>query len=193
MKKVLILCAREWAHPKAGLVENYLFEVFSRIAVRGHRVAWVSGQGQIGSHAGRPRIEFMEGIQVAHLGAGPLYRPFVRMMLARVGKEGIFGRKFDVMIDCVTGRPMRIHEAARVLVLPIAFWFSRRVHLAKNPPTRAPHSLMSVRVASARCWPFPPPVCQSLCRIRPKAGRSSPTNRPPFFIRRAHPIALHKE
>ena len=70
MKRILVLCQRDWLNPRAGAVEHYLHEVCARIVAQGHYVAWVAhhfrnpGDGM----PKRSRMEFVDGVHIARLG-----------------------------------------------------------------------------------------------------------------------------
>ncbi|HEO71907.1 MAG TPA: hypothetical protein ENN80_11645 [Candidatus Hydrogenedentes bacterium] len=140
MKRMLVFCSRDGPSSKAGSVEQYVYQVFSRIAAEGHHVVWVAPRaGRRKSHS----VEFVKGIQIVRLGPRPLYRPLARMLVARFVKSGKFGDQFDAVIDCVIGKPLPLaadmesaSDKEEVLpeVVPLVFDLDRRMCASDDPP-----------------------------------------------------------
>ena len=88
MKRILVFSESDWFAPYAGAETYYLRQVLERIAGQGHYAAVVAHQCP--QHAGplswlpftpkRPTLEITNGVQIARLGARPLY-PFLRRLL----------------------------------------------------------------------------------------------------------------
>ncbi|MCC6487096.1 MAG: glycosyltransferase [Candidatus Hydrogenedentes bacterium] len=136
MLRVLVLCARDWRHPLAAGMEHYTHEVFSRIAGQGHYVAWLC-QNHGGLPFGRTRaqsIEFIDGIQVARLGSRMLYRPMVGLFFSRLSKPGEAVRQFDVIVDCVNGRPFPAGKYTATPVVPVIFNLASSIQVPSDPP-----------------------------------------------------------
>ncbi|HIJ64532.1 MAG TPA: glycosyltransferase family 4 protein [Candidatus Hydrogenedentes bacterium] len=128
MKRVLMFCLRDWLNPQAGAVEQYVHEVFSRIVGRGHYVAWVSHcyGGWFGRGKKSPRLETVDSIQMARLGMRHSYRAMMKFFIERLKEKGKLAGTFDVVVDCVNGRPLRAVKTADIPVLPIVFGLARR-------------------------------------------------------------------
>ncbi|MCC6697749.1 MAG: glycosyltransferase family 4 protein [Candidatus Hydrogenedentes bacterium] len=136
MLRILVLCARDWRHPRAAGVEHYTHEVFSRIARQGHYVAWLCQ-----NHGGLPfarsrvqNIESVDGIQVARLGSRVLYRPMVGLFFSRLSKPGEAVRQFDVVVDCVNGRPFPVGKYTATPVVPIVFNLATSLQASSDSP-----------------------------------------------------------
>lgn len=136
MLRVLVLCARDWRHPRAAGMEHYTHEVFSRIAKQGHYVAWLC-QNHGGLPFARkpaPNIECIDGIQVARLGSRVLYRPMAGLFFSRLAKPGVAVRQFDVVVDCVNGRPFPVGKYTSTPVVPIVFNLASSIRGAADSP-----------------------------------------------------------
>lgn len=136
MKRILAFCPREWRDPKAGFVEHYVHEVLRRLAEQGHYVVWVCHNYR--ALARRPKrllpLEMADGIQMARLGARVLYRPMARMFLTRLRDRANTLAPFDVVLDCITHRPLDIASKTETPVIPLVFGMDARIRADANPP-----------------------------------------------------------
>lgn len=134
MFKMLVLCSRDWLHPKAGPVERYVYEVFSRMAAQGHRVMWVSHHYPVFALAdkGAQRVETVDGIHIARLGFRAFYRKMVNMLILRM----LMSKKldYDIVVDCVTRRPLSLDAVTHIPIVPLVFDLHRRVRASEDPP-----------------------------------------------------------
>ncbi len=136
MRRVLVFCAKDWRVPDAGLPERYCYQVFSRMAQQGDQVSWVCQDqfSRLLSQDARRGVEVAAGIQVARLGL-PAFHPMMASILySRLANSGKLSEQYDVVVDCVNGRPMRIPERADVPVLPLVFRLGRGAGLSDAPP-----------------------------------------------------------
>ncbi|MCX5768884.1 MAG: glycosyltransferase [Candidatus Hydrogenedentes bacterium] len=136
MKNILVFCSRDWRHPKAGFVERYAHKVFSRIAAQGNYVGWVC-QNRLfpfSPASRRPQIELLDGIQVARLAPGILYRTMAQMFLTRLEKRKNLTRRMDAIVDCVVGEPLPLSNATAVPIIPLVFNLSKRMRANDSPP-----------------------------------------------------------
>ena len=136
MKRLLVFCLRDWLHPRAGAIERYVHEVFKRIAGQGHHVALVCHSYPLIPirTAPRPRVEMVDGIQIARLGARVFYRMMVKLFLSRLNRNDKLSSRFDILIDCVNGRPLPLAEYADLPVVPMVFSLHGRVRASEDPP-----------------------------------------------------------
>ncbi len=131
MWKILVLGCRDWSERRAGDVEHYACEVFRRIAESGHLVIWVcygTARGRIG------RVFVSDNMQVMCLGPRILYRPAVGMLLSRLARSGKLSTQYDVMVDCVAGKPLPLGDTDDIPVLPMVFELGRGVCPSEDPP-----------------------------------------------------------
>lgn len=136
MLRILILCPRDWQHPRASGIERYTYEIFTRIAAQGHYVAWLcQSHGLFPSFTTkRPTLERAEGIQVARLGSRAIYRAMVGLFFSRLGKPGSDLRQFDVVVDVVNGRPFPVGKYTTTPAIPIVFHLSPGLRGSSDPP-----------------------------------------------------------
>jgi hypothetical protein len=136
MERILVFCARDWLHPKAGWVEHYVREVFSRIAALGNHVVWVSHSFRfLASRTRRPpEMEMRDKIQIARVGARMLYRMMTGMFLSRLGSRTNPATRFDVVIDCVTAYPLPLAEHTDTPIIPLVFDLNTKVRAKADPP-----------------------------------------------------------
>ena len=136
MERVIVFCGRDWLHPKAGPVEHYMYEVFSRIARWGHYVLFVSHTHQIVRLQRRcsAEMEVVDGIQIARLGPRALFRMMSGMLLDRIHTTSNTVTAFDAVIECVTRRPMMLAKHTDTPVVPLVFDLSPRLRASEDPP-----------------------------------------------------------
>jgi len=137
MKRILLFCSQEWRAPNAGRAEHYCYQVFSRLAREGYQVSWVC-QERFARRMGesqRRGVEVASGIQVARLGVPMVYPLMSRMLLSRLAKTGRLEERYDAVVDCVKGRPMRIPDTVVIPVIPIVFHLARRTAVSGDPPS----------------------------------------------------------
>ena len=133
-RRFLILCRNDWMAPNAGAVEHYVHQVFSRIAARGHYVAWLCAGHRpftwLWSH--EELLKNIEGIQLAYLGDRFFYPLMVHLFFSRLAKQGKLDTDFDAVISCINGRTPRVDRYGNIPVVPIVF------NLERNKPLGAP-------------------------------------------------------
>ena len=137
MKKALVFCAKDWRTPGAGWVERYCFQVFSRLARQGYQIFWVCQDnfGRLLSESNKRGVETVDGIQVARLGLPMFHRPMTGMLLSRLANTHRLREQYDVIIDCVNGKPMRIPDNADIPVAPLVFNLSKGARISEDPPS----------------------------------------------------------
>ena len=133
MKGILVFSRRDWLHPKAGPIEDYVHQVFSRIAAQGNYVAVVCQRHPL-LRPRRPQTERVDEIQIARLGSPLLHGVLVGMFLSRLGREEGLTSRLDVAVDCVSGKPLPVAAHVDVPVVPVVFNLARRVRVSDTPP-----------------------------------------------------------
>ena len=138
MERILVFCARDWLHPKAGRTEHYVHKVFAWIAAQGHHVVWVSHQFRLLASRKRrpPQVEVVDGIQIARLGARSLYGIMSGMFLSRVHKSDKEGRilSFNAVVDCITSHPLPLAHRTEAPIIPLVFNLSAKLRADEQPP-----------------------------------------------------------
>ena len=135
MKRLLVLSLRDWRDRRAGEVERYAHEVFSRIARHAHYVAWVVHGGLAGAkRTTRSKDEVVDGIHLLCLGHRILYRKMVKTLLTRLRDGKPSKTAFDAVIDCVNGSPLNAGDCTDAPVVPLVFRLSPKVRAVDTPP-----------------------------------------------------------
>src|SRR5262245_53849083 len=108
--RVLVLNERDLRHPKAGGAETHVFEIMSRLAVRGFEITQLAS-----GFAGGAREEDVEGVRVRRLGGLARYYPAAVLACARETRGG----RYDVVVECLNKVPFfsPLYSAAPVLSL----------------------------------------------------------------------------
>ena len=134
MLRILLLHSRDWLNPLAGPNEDYLHQVFKRIANRGHYVAWVAAtsRGDSGHHP--KSVQIIDGIQLARIGRPVLYRLLTGMLLPRLRHSAAFPSDFDAVVEAITGKPLSLADKIDWPVFPLVFRLSRSLHPSSEPP-----------------------------------------------------------
>ncbi|MCL4218065.1 MAG: hypothetical protein KJ052_13840 [Candidatus Hydrogenedentes bacterium] len=136
MKRVLVFCKRDWLHPEAGPVEHYMHEVLRRFAENGHFVSWVCKheRGRGFARYKRPTTQIMDQIQVARLGFPMFYRRMANLLLRRMHTKAVTATRFDVVVDCIEGRPLLDPGLVDTPLLPVVFRLGPRIIGSDEPP-----------------------------------------------------------
>jgi glycosyltransferase involved in cell wall biosynthesis len=134
MKRILVFCLYDWLDPRAGATEHYVHEVFTRIASRGHLVTWVARKPFGAGGRQRPRLEAIDGIQVARLGMARFYGRMMELFLSRLVKTGRMAENFNAIVDCVTWTPLPVAKHTDLPVVPLVFNLSGKLRAAEDLP-----------------------------------------------------------
>lgn len=126
MKRILVLCGREWAEGEKNLASRYAHEVFRRIGAQGYSVAWFAHRplALFSPKARTARLETRDNIQFARLGPMLGYRFSVRLVLERLEKL-VSGHPFDILVDCVERTPLALQDREHSRRLSIVFHDTR--------------------------------------------------------------------
>lgn len=137
MNRILVLARRDWLHPRAAAEEHYVHQVFSRIARQGAYVALVTGKPLLlpwsSSRAGR-LLEQTDDIHIARLGVGPFRRFMLGLFLSRLKNRSGDTLPFDVVVDCVQGKPFPVTDYVDLPVVPLVFDLARGFAASDEPP-----------------------------------------------------------
>ena len=135
MKRILLLCRRDWLTFKSDRSAQYTYEIFSRIAAQGHYIAWVAHRPISLLRKQKPsRVEVVENIQVARLGPEMFYSRMVSMLLNKLQSSKGIASHYDVVIDCVQKRPLPLWDQVDIPILPLIFGLSRWIHGSDEAP-----------------------------------------------------------
>jgi glycosyltransferase involved in cell wall biosynthesis len=94
-RRILILNERDPTHPLAGGAETHVYEIFSRLAERGHEITHLAA-----SYPGSRREEIVQGVRVRRLADRHLYYWLVPRAARQIAAEGC-----DVVVDTLNKLP----------------------------------------------------------------------------------------
>ncbi len=108
--RILILNERDLANPRGGGAEAHVWEIFGRLAQRGHSVSALAV-----SFEGAAAEERVDGIDVRRLGSLPLYYPRAMLACARSTRRG----EVDLVVECLNKLPFYAPVYSKAPVLGI--------------------------------------------------------------------------
>jgi glycosyltransferase involved in cell wall biosynthesis len=185
--RILVLNERDPHNPLAGGAELHIFEIFSRLAARGHEVTLLAA-----SFEGGAREEVVQGVRVLRLTNRYLYyaaAPWVARRMARAGEVDVvvdtlnklpFLSPWFVPVPCFTivhhlfgttafnqvSFPIALVTWASEKLIPAAY--RRTTMLAISPSTR--DDLVERGLPGAKIAVVPPGVDLDLYREAPAGG-----------------------
>lgn len=95
-RRILVLNERDLENPRAGGAEVHVFEIFRRLAARGHDVRLLAA-----SFRGGARETVLDGVRVRRLADRHLYYPIVHFAARREHAR----RPYDVVVDVLNKLP----------------------------------------------------------------------------------------
>ena len=105
--KILLVNWQDLRNPRAGGAEIHLFELFSRLAQRGHRVRLVCS-----GFEGAPASELIDGIEVHRVGGRHTFA-----LRGRAAVREALGREpADVLVDDINKLPLYTASLGRLPV-----------------------------------------------------------------------------
>jgi glycosyltransferase involved in cell wall biosynthesis len=90
MMNILVINWQDWSNPFAGGAEVYLYEIFSRLVKKGHRITLLVSRAQ-----GQSYHEILDGFEVYRIGKRSNFNFLVPCALRRLLRH----KKIDVIID----------------------------------------------------------------------------------------------
>ena len=136
MTGILVFSRRDWLGPKADATAHYVHKVFAHIATHGHYVALVCHKPTPRPFAkvNRPRLETVDGVQIARLGHALLFKRVTGMFLSSLkAQKDLLGR-LGVLVDCVTSTPLSLGRHVDLPIMPIIFDLGPKVQISSDPP-----------------------------------------------------------
>ena len=95
-RRILVLNERDPTHPLAGGAETHVYEIFSRLAARGHEITHLAA-----SYKGARREEVVQGVRVLRLANRHIYYAMVPTAARRIARQGC-----DVVVDTLNKLPL---------------------------------------------------------------------------------------
>lgn len=107
---ILIVNWQDWKNPFAGGAEVYLYEIFSRLAKRGHNIILLCSRGK-----GQSRFEELDGIKIYRIGRRSNFNFLVPVALRALLRRN----KVEVVVDDLNKIPFYSPIFTRKKVLPM--------------------------------------------------------------------------
>ena len=110
------------------MAARYVHAVFSRLAAQGHLITCVVHKYPWYDLAGKrvPRIEMIDGIQVARIGCAATYWFMVELLFSRLAKAGPLSGKYDVIMPCVKRKRVPLNGVTGIPIIPLVFGVAAR-------------------------------------------------------------------
>ncbi len=145
MKRILVFSESDWFAPYAGAETYYLRNILERLASQGHYAAVVAHQCPKKPHLvpwlpftpKRPTLEIANGVQIARLGARPIYPFLRRMLLSRLAKAGKLDSQYDLILHVVTDKWVDFSPYTHLPVLPVVFALKGKTRVRPDGPVIA--------------------------------------------------------
>ena len=87
---ILVINWQDWENPLAGGAELYLYEIFSRLISKGHKITLLCSRA-----VGQSRNEILDGFEIHRIGRRANFNFFVPLVLRRLLRH----KKIDIIID----------------------------------------------------------------------------------------------
>ncbi|NIA13104.1 MAG: glycosyltransferase [Nitrospiraceae bacterium] len=136
MTGILVFSLRDWLNPKADAAALYVHKVFAPVAAHGHYVALVCHKPTPRPFAKttRPRLEIVDGIQIARLGHALFFKRMMGMFLSSLKTQQDLMGRLGVLVDCVTSTPLPLEKYVDLPIVPIVFDLAPKVQISPEPP-----------------------------------------------------------
>jgi glycosyltransferase involved in cell wall biosynthesis len=106
---ILVINWQDWENPYAGGAEVYLYEIFSRLIKKGHKVMLLCSRAK-----GQPRHDSIDGFEIFRIGGRNTFNFFAPFAMRGLLRH----RKIDIIIDDLNKIPFYSAAFTRKRVLP---------------------------------------------------------------------------
>lgn len=106
---ILVINWQDWENPYAGGAEVYLYEIFSRLIKKGHKVVLLCSRAK-----GQPRHESIDGFEIFRIGGRNTFNFFTPFAMRALLRH----RKIDIIIDDLNKIPFYSTAFTRKRILP---------------------------------------------------------------------------
>ncbi|MGB7055083.1 MAG: glycosyltransferase, partial [bacterium] len=122
---ILVINWQDWQNPYAGGAEVYLYEIFSRLIRKGHRVILLCSRGPR-----QPRYEVIDGFQIYRIGR----RSNFNFLMPTALKAILRHQRVDIIVDDLNKIPFYSSVFTRKKVLPtLMHLFRSTIYRETNP------------------------------------------------------------
>jgi glycosyltransferase involved in cell wall biosynthesis len=125
---VLIINWQDWCNPFAGGAEVYLYEIFSRLIKKGHKITLLVSRAQ-----GQSRYEIRDGFEIYRIGKRSNFN-----FVAPTALRALLRHKtFDIVIDDLNKIPFYSPAFTRKKVMPMLMHLFRKTIFSEANPLLA--------------------------------------------------------
>ena len=107
---ILVINWQDWKNPQAGGAEIYLYEIFSRLINKGHKITLLCSRA-----VGQSRNEILDGFEIYRIGKRSNFNFFVPTAMRSILRH----RKIDIVVDDLNKIPFYSPIFTRKKVLPM--------------------------------------------------------------------------
>ncbi len=107
---ILVINWQDWKNPYAGGAEVYLYEIFSRLIKKGHKVVLLCSRAR-----GQPRHDWIDGFEIFRIGSRNTFNFFAPFAMRALLRH----RDIDIIIDDLNKIPFYSAAFTRRRVLPM--------------------------------------------------------------------------
>ncbi len=140
---ILVINWQDWENPYAGGAEVYLYEIFSRIARRGHRVLLLASRAE-----GQKRYETRDGFQIYRIGKRQNFNFHVPSALRQLLRK----YPVDVIVDDLNKIPFYSSLFTKKKVVPMIMHLFRDAIYHEVDPLSASYVFLTERIIPF-CYP----------------------------------------
>jgi len=134
---ILVVNWQDWKNPYSGGAEVYLYEIFSRLIKRGHRVILLCSRAE-----GQSRHDVIDGFEIFRIGRRSNFNIYAPTALRALLRH----RKVDVIVDDLNKIPFYSTVFTRKNVLPTLMHLFRATIFRETNPLFASYVFLAERL-----------------------------------------------
>ncbi len=136
---ILVINWQDWQNPFAGGAEVYLYEIFSRLSRRGHKIVLLCSRAP-----GQKRSEEMDGFKIYRIGRRSNFNFLVPAALRSILRH----HQIDIIVDDLNKIPFYSCAFTRKRVLPTIMHLFRSTIYRETNPLFATYVFLAERLIS---------------------------------------------
>ena len=140
---ILVINWQDWENPYAGGAEVYLYEIFTRLARRGHRILLLASRAK-----GQKRCESRHGFEIYRIGKRHNFNFYVPYALRALLRH----YPVDIVIDDLNKIPFYSPLATKKKVVPMIMHLFRHAIYRETDPLSASYVFLTERIIPF-CYP----------------------------------------
>jgi glycosyltransferase involved in cell wall biosynthesis len=140
---ILVVNWQDWENPYAGGAEVYLYEIFSRIARRGHHILLLTSRAR-----GQKRHETRDGFEIYRMGKRYNFNFYVPFALRAISRK----HPVDIVVDDLNKIPFYSPLFTKKKVVPMIMHLFRHAIYREADPLSASYVFLTERIIPF-CYP----------------------------------------